>query len=188
MSTGYHINEPEGLYYVTLQVIDWIDVFTRPAYKEMIVENLAYCQKHKGLNLFAYVVMSNHVHLLVQSQNANLSDTLRDFKSYTSKIILDAIEQGNESRKTWMLRQFAQAAGKHRRNSHYQFWTHENHAEHIYSDKFIEQKIEYIHQNPVRASYVRLPEDYIFSSASNYAGLPSVLEVEIMSLLWKTIK
>jgi REP element-mobilizing transposase RayT len=64
MSTGYHIDEPEGLYYVTLQVIDWIDVFTRPVYKEILVENLAYCQKYKGLNLFAYVVMSNHVHLL----------------------------------------------------------------------------------------------------------------------------
>ena len=113
MSTGYHIDEPEGLYFVTLQVIDWIDVFTRQAYKEMLVENLVYCQKHKGLNLFAYVVMSNHVHLLVQSQNANLSGTLRDFKSYTSKIIIAVIEQGNESRKTWMLRQFIHAASEH---------------------------------------------------------------------------
>ena len=187
MSTGYHIDEPEGLYYVTLQVIGWIDVFTRQVYKEMLIDNLVYCHKHKGLTLFAYVVMSNHVHLLAQSQNGNLSGTLRDFKSYTSKIILDAIEQGNESRKTWMLQQFACAIYKHQRNSHYQFWTHENHAEHIYSDKFMEQKINYIHQNPVRAGYVHLPEDYVFSSASNYACLPSVLEVDILPLVWKTI-
>ncbi|PZX09808.1 hypothetical protein LX69_03513 [Breznakibacter xylanolyticus] len=88
-------------------------------------------------------------------------------------------------RRSVPLRRFYSASGH---NSLYQFWTHENHAERIYSDKFIEQKIEYIHQNPVRASYVRLPEDFVFSSASNYAGLPSVLEVEIMSLARKTIK
>jgi REP element-mobilizing transposase RayT len=187
MSTGYHIDEPDGLYFVTLQVVDWVDVFTRQAYKDILIDNLAYCQKHKGLTLFAYVVMSNHVHMLVQSQNRNLSGTLRDFKSFTSKVIINTIEQGNESRKAWMLRQFLNAASTHRRNSHYQFWTHENHAEHIYSDKFMEQKIEYIHQNPVRAGYVRLPEDYIYSSASNYAGLPSVLDVEILPLVWKTI-
>jgi len=77
MSTGYHIDKPEGLYLVTLQVVDWVDVFTRQAYKDILIDNIAYCQKHKGLTLFAYVVMSSHVHMPVQSQNRNMSGTLR---------------------------------------------------------------------------------------------------------------
>jgi len=178
MPTGYQIDEPNGLYFITLQVVEWIDVFTRVVYKDLLIDNLAYCQQHKGLKLYAYVIMSNHVHVVVQSRNSNLSNTLRDFKSYTSKLILNTIEQGVESRKNWMLRQFELAAYRHQRNRHYQFWTHENHAEHLYSSRFINQKITYIHQNPVRAGYVRQPEEYIYSSASNYAGLPSIMEVE----------
>ena len=79
-----------------------------------------------------------------------------------------------------MLKQFEQAAAKYKRNSHYQFCRHENHAEHhIYSQKFIAQKIDYIHQNPVRAGIVHNPEDYIYSSVTNYANLVSVLKVQL---------
>ena len=170
-----------------LQVVDWVDVFTRRAYKDIVIDTLPTAEKNKGLTIFAYVLMSNYLHMLVQSQTRHLGGTLRDFKSYTSKVIIDAIEQGNESRKTWILRQFSHAASCHQRNSRFQFWTHENHAKHIYSDKFMEQKIEHIHQNPVRDGTVRLPEYYVYSSASNYAGLPSILEVEILPLVWKTI-
>ena len=180
MPTGYQIDQPDGLYFVTLQVVEWIDVFTRLTYKEILIDNLDYCQQHKGLSIYAYVIMSNHVHMIVQCRNGNLSGVLRDFKSYSSKVILNAIEQGAESRREWMLRQFKLAAMRHQRNSHYQFWTHENHAEHLYSNHFIEQKMTYIHHNPVRAGSVRQPEEYLFSSASNYAGMPSILEVELI--------
>jgi REP element-mobilizing transposase RayT len=125
MSTGYKINDQEGAYYLTLQVVGWIDVFTRQEYKDIIIESLRFCQKNKGLTIFAYVIMSNHVHLLVQSVNANLSNTIRDFKSFNSKVIIDKIESSNESRKEWMLEYFKDAAQKHERNSQYQFWTHE---------------------------------------------------------------
>ena len=85
-----------------------------------------------------------------------------------------------------MLKQFENIAKEHERNSKYQFWTHENHPEHIYTDKFVRQKLGYIHMNPVRAGLVKQSEDYIYSSASNYAGLESVLEVEVLSTKWKT--
>lgn len=85
-----------------------------------------------------------------------------------------------------MLEIFAKAARKHERNSKYQFWTHENHPELIYSNKFISQKIEYIHYNPVRAGIVEKPEDYLYSSARNYASLEAVLDVFILTLPWKT--
>jgi REP element-mobilizing transposase RayT len=186
MSTGYQIKEQEGAYYLTLQVVGWIDIFTRQVYKDIILQNLRYCQQNKGLTIFAFVIMSNHIHMLVQSQKAELSNTLRDFKSYTSKVIIETIKTENESRREWMLNYFENAAKIHVRNIKYQFWTHENHSEHIYTDKFVRQKLEYIHNNPVRSGIVRKPEEYIYSSASNYSGLESVLEIDILTTKWKT--
>ena len=191
MPTGYQIKEQDKLYYLTLQVVEWVDIFSRQKYRDMIIENLAYCQQHKNLEIYAYVIMSNHIHLLVQSSNGNLSNTIGNFKSYTSKEILKQIMDVGESRKDWMLKIFKTAALKHQRNSEYQFWTHENHAEHIYSNKFIDQKINYIHENPVRSGIVAKAEDYMYSSAKNYAGEQGLLEVEILrpesaSGKWKT--
>ena len=141
MATGYQIKEQDKLHFVTLQVVEWVDIFTRQKYRDIIITNLEYCQKNKELEIFAWVIMSNHIHLLIKSENAELSDLLRDFKSYTSKKIIEEIDSCNESRKEWMLKIFKDAAFKHKRNSEYQFWTHENHAEYIFSNKFIEQKL-----------------------------------------------
>jgi REP element-mobilizing transposase RayT len=125
MTTGYQIKDQEALYYLTFQVVGWVDLFSRQVYKDIIIDNLRYCQQNKELAVFAYVIMSNHVHLMLQSQNGTLSQTIRDFKSYTSKVILETIEESNESRKEWMLNYFEYAAKKHKRNSKYQLWTHE---------------------------------------------------------------
>jgi REP element-mobilizing transposase RayT len=187
MSTGYKITEKEGLYFLTLSVVDWVDIFTRQIYRDILIDNLRYCQKNKGLVIYAYVIMSNHIHLLGQSLEENLSGTIRDFKSYTSKLILETINSNIESRKNWLLKHFEIAAKKHKRNSNHQLWTHKNHPELIYSEKFVKQKLQYIHNNPVKAGIVRNPEDYIYSSASNYAGLEYMLEVEILTTKWTTI-
>lgn len=186
MTTGYQIKEQDKLYFITIQVVDWIDVFSREIYRNIIVENLDYCQKHKGLEIYAWVIMSNHIHLLLKSNKEELSNTLRDFKSYTSKRIIEEIEIGKESRQDWMLQLFKNAAYKHKRNSGYQFWTHENHAEIVYSNSFLESKIDYIHHNPVRAGIVDKPEEYKYSSAIDYAGGKGLLLVEKVMLRWKT--
>jgi len=187
MSSSYKIIEQDKPYFLTLQVINWIDVFTRRSYKDIIIKNLKYCQKKKGLEIFAYVIMSNHIHLLVKARYGNLSEVLRDFKSYTSKAILEKIDSTNESRKNWMLNQFSLAAKIHSRNKFYQLWTHENHAELIYSNKFIDQKLTYIHNNPVKSGIVVKAEDYLYSSARNYAGESTVIDVELLTLQIKTI-
>lgn len=116
----------------------------------------------------------------------NLSGTIRDFKSYTSKELLKLIDSESESRREWMLDIFSKASYKHERNSHYQIWTHENHAEQLWSNNFIESKIDYIHQNPVRAGIVSRPEDYLYSSARSYADMEFVLEVTVIPRIWKT--
>lgn len=182
MSTGYQIEQQDELYYVTFQIVKWVDVFTRKVYRDIVVESLKYCQQNKGLEIYAFVIMSNHIHLLIRSSIGKLSNTIKEFKSFTAKQILSAIENEPESRRDWMLNLFEFSAKQHKRNEKYQVWTHENHAELIYSDKFILQKINYIHDNPVRAGIVEISEEYLYSSARAFAGKDCVIDVAFMIL------
>ena len=185
MSTGYKIHEKDGAHFLTFQVVGWVDLFSRRDYRDVVIDSFKYCQQNKGLNLFAFVIMSNHIHLLAQSEVGDLSGFIRDFKRYTSKRFVEIMESGKESRSEWMGMVFKYHA-KLKDNQTHQVWTHENHAEHIYSQKFIEQKVQYIHNNPVRSGIVLNPEDYLYSSARNYAGLESVIDVIEVDFMWKT--
>ncbi|GAB4044442.1 REP-associated tyrosine transposase [Spirosoma jeollabukense] len=181
MPQGYQIQDPGATYYLTLQVIDWVDVFTRKTYRDVVLDSLTYCRQHKSLDVYAYVVMSNHLHLLVRAREENLSDVLRDFKKFTASQILKLIaDSGVESRSDWLLKRFEFAAQRHVRNSTHQFWTHENHAVEIFTDRFLHQKADYIHQNPVRAGWVDEPQDYLYSSARNYGGRPALIEIDLV--------
>ncbi len=182
MSTGYQIKDQEALYFLTLQIVDWIDIFTRQVYRDIIIDSLVYCQKNKGMQIFCFVIMSNHVHLICNSLDGKLSNTIRDLKKFTSHKIIDAIENGNESRSVWLLDRFAFHGQKNSRNEHYQVWTQENHAIILYSNSFIFEKLNYIHKNPVRAGIVENPEEYIYSSARNYADMPGLLEIVKLEL------
>ena len=123
--------------------------------------------------------MTNHLHLIVRSETGNLSNTIRDFKKFTAGTILDAIRDGSESRREWMLHRFEWNAAQNKRSSDKQFWTHENRPESIYSLKFFNQKLNYIHENPVRAGWVEHPEDYIYSSAKTILlNKPGLLPIE----------
>ncbi len=185
MSTGYKIQEKDGAHFLTFQVVGWVDLFSRREYRDVVIESFKYCQQNKGLNLFAFVIMSNHIHLLAQSEGGDLSGFIRDFKRFTSKRFVGIMESGKESRRDWMRMVFKYHAKFMNKQTH-QFWTHENHAEHIYSQKFIEQKVQYIHNNPVRSGIVAKPEDYLYSSARNYARMESVIDVIEVDFKWKT--
>jgi REP element-mobilizing transposase RayT len=188
MPTGYQIKDQEAAYYLTFQIVFWIDIFTRKSYRDIIMDSLKYCQREKGLEIYAYVIMSNHVHLLARSSNGELSSIVRDFKKYTSKKIIDEIINGTESRREWMLRLFSYSAKRQNKKGKYQVWTHENHAIEVYSNNFIEEKVAYIHANPVRSGIVESPEEYIYSSAKSYAGNESILEIVPISFKWKTVR
>ena len=85
MSTSYQITEQDELHFVTFQIVRWVDIFTRQVYRDIVMESFRFCQEHKGLEIYAYVIMSNHIHLLVRSQKARLSDTIREFKVLRQK-------------------------------------------------------------------------------------------------------
>ena len=126
--------------------------------------------------MFAYCLMSNHLHMIVNANEPyQLKDIIRDFKKFTAKKILVEIKTGNESRKEWMLKYFRDEASKSERYENYKFWQAGNHAIELYNEKFTWDKINYIHQNPVKAGLVRNAEDWIYSSISNYMDKESIL-------------
>ena len=161
-----------GLFFITLTVVGWIDVFTRKEYADIIVENLEFCRKNKALSVFAYVIMPSHIHLIVRRYEGLLSDWLRDFKSYTAKQIIKEIENGGyESRKEWLLHLFKYHAKFQAQNSKYMFWRKSNRPTDLFTEKVIQQKIDYIHNNPVVANLVTKASYYHYSSANPLSPL-----------------
>jgi len=169
------------LYFLTITVVDWVDVFSRPIYKHIIVDSLNYCQLEKGLEIYAWVLMSNHLHMIAGAADGFvLSDIVRDFKKYTSKAIVKAVQEENESRKKWMLNRFEYAGRNDSKIKDFKFWQDGNNAQEIYLYDYFMQKLNYIHQNPVRAELVEEPHHYLYSSARNYAGEKGLLDVIVV--------
>jgi REP element-mobilizing transposase RayT len=151
-------HDPEGTYFITFATVEWVDVFTRRAYKDILVDSLKHCQEKKGLLLYAWVIMSNHVHLIAAADEGHtLPDILRDLKKFTATQILKAIaENGQESRKDWMLPIFAKAGAANSNNTHFQFWRQDNRPVQLFTAEVFEQKLNYLHNNPVAEGYVEL--------------------------------
>ncbi|WP_258098152.1 REP-associated tyrosine transposase [Marinoscillum pacificum] len=166
------------LYFVTMTVVDWVDVFTRPSYKNEIVNALKHCQQKKGLELYAWCLMTNHLHLIVSAaEGHNLSDILRDFKKHTNKSIIRIIKEEPESRREWLLDRLEFSGRYNPKIKNYKFWQDGNDAKEIHSNEFLDQKIDYIHRNPVATEIVSEPEHYWYSSARNYAGEKGLIDV-----------
>jgi REP element-mobilizing transposase RayT len=164
-----------------MTITSWVDVFTRQIYRDIFLDSLKYCQKNKGLVVHAWVIMSNHVHLII-SKNSDLllSAILRDLKRFTSVEIIKTINSENESRKDWMLEVFANRAAKLKRVNKYKVWKDGNHPIEIYSNSVIDQKLDYLHNNPVKAGIVYKPEEYVYSSAIDYAGGKGLIDVVLI--------
>jgi REP element-mobilizing transposase RayT len=166
---------------MTITVVGWIDVFTRLGLKNIIVDSLNYCVTNKNLTIYAWCLMSNHLHLLAQAENPEkFSDIIRDFKTFTSKKIIQFIQAENESRKEWMLKYFALACEHLARNQQYKVWQDGFHPEEVSSPSFLYQKLDYLHKNPVKDLIVANEEDYLYSSARNYADFDGLVEVIVL--------
>lgn len=171
MSEKYKVYEG-GMFFVTLTTVGWIDVFTRADYSEEIIKNLNYCIENKGLQVYAFCLMPSHLHMVASAKSGLLTAILRDFKSYTAKSIIDLIKQNpQESRKDWLLYLFEYFGKKNKHNATYQFWKQNNHPVDILSSKFMQEKVNYIHENPVKARIVNEAQNYIYSSANPFCGV-----------------
>lgn len=185
MSRKYKIRDQNQLYFVTFSVVDWVDVFTRQLYRDILIDSLKYCIEHKRLEVYAYCIMSNHVHMIIgQSGETKIEGIVRDIKKFTSYKITSAImENQSESRSHWMLRMFEYHGSKNINNKKYQFWQQHSHPIELNSNELMDQKLDYIHQNPVKSGIVLSPEEYLYSSAKNYYGLghESLLDVILIN-------
>ena len=138
---GFKIRDQEAMHFLTFTVVGWIDLFSRQIYRDVLLKNMNYCRQHKGLKIGAYVIMTNHVHVIWQSTTGRLSDTLRDFKSYCTKEFISIIEKENESRREWLLHMFRFHANRTNQNKEYKIWTGDNHPEEIHSHNFMMSKL-----------------------------------------------
>jgi len=184
MATRYRFGDSNRPHFITFAVINWIDVFTREAYKQIFVDSPKYSMDHKSLSLHAWIIMPNHVHLIasVNKESIQLSDIMRDIKKYTSRMIVKAIEENQqESRKDWLLWMFRRAAAINSNNNQHQFWQQDNHPIELTTNQMIDQRLNYLHENPVTAGLVWKAEDYKYSSAIDYYCEQSgLLPVELL--------
>ena len=166
----YTIQDQQGCYFVTFTVIHWIDIFSRKDYRDIIVESLNYCIAQKGLVVYAWVIMSNHIHLIITTKKEeNISDIIRDFKKFTSKKITTAIQTVPESRREWLLNAMSKEAKRIGRATYYKLWKDDNHAAAIDGVLIsIGERLQYIHENPVRNGLAANAWEYLYSSASDY--------------------
>jgi REP element-mobilizing transposase RayT len=180
---GYKIRSKEAAHFVTFAVVEWVDVFTRKEYRDIVLDSIKYCQKEKGLILYSWCLMSNHIHLVIRAANNNPGEILRDFKKFTSAQIIKAIALNEkESRREWMLSIFKKAGEKNIRNTNYQLWRQDNQPKELFSERFTNQKLDYIHNNPIEAGIVDKAEEYLYSSARDYYNGKNcgLLEIEFL--------
>lgn len=172
MGRKYRIHDQSQVYFVTFTVVRWIDVFTRDEYRQIIVDSIKYCQEHKGLEVYAWVIMTNHVHMIIGTNSINkLEDIIRDLKRHTSKYMRTAIDSNPlESRKDWLL-YLMERAGKHNPNNHdWQLWQQHNHPIELSTHEITLQRLHYLHDNPVKVGFVPEPHYWQWSSAFDYNG------------------
>ncbi len=167
----YQFIHPEQSHFMTLTILHWIPIFTRPETVEIVLASLRYLM-NEGLKVYAYVILENHLHLIAQS--AKLDRDIARFKSFTSRQFLTYLQSNNVKQ---ILEQLAFYKKAHKGDRQYQFWQEGVHPEWIQNDDMMQQKIDYIHHNPVKRGYVDQAEHWRYSSARDYAGQQGLLEV-----------
>lgn len=177
---GFKIRDQSATHFLTFTIAGWIDIFSRQRYRDIVINSFQFCRHQKGLQIGAYVIMSNHIHTIWTAPGSNLSDIIRDFKTFTSKAITASIQTEPESRREWLLYMFNFFANRTNKNDYFKVWTSNNHPEVIYSDRFLKCKLNYIHENPVRAGLVAEPLHFLYSSAADYAGRKGITEIDLL--------
>lgn len=182
MSTKYKFHNPQGIYFVSFSVINWIDLFVRNEYRDIMLDSWRYCCKNKGMDLYAWVIMTSHIHMIMGASKDNPETIMRDMKRWTSIRLKQAIQSNpKESRKDWMLQQMEEAGRQNSNNVNYQLWRQDNHPIELYTQEVTLQKLEYIHNNPVEAGFTDVAENYLYSSARNYYGnSKGLIEIKLL--------
>lgn len=183
MSSKYRFADKAGVYFTTSTVVGWADVFTRDIYRDIVLNSLRFCQQNQGLVIHAWVLMTNHLHLICSFRGIQEPAlVLKNMKSFTAMKLIDAvINNPKESRREYLLNLFEAEGKKSSSNVRFKFWEHENHPIQLDSDIIFNQKINYLHWNPVTAGFVTEPWHWQYSSAINYMmGQKGLLDIVML--------
>jgi|GEM_PF-226716 REP element-mobilizing transposase RayT len=182
MSHNYKFPNPDGVYFISFAVVEWLDVLTRNEYKNLLVDCLRYCQKKKGMEIFTWCIMTNHVHLIFRSSGEQKPELLiGDFKRFTSKALVKAIiENLRESRKEFLLEQFLKAGNKSSNVDKYQFWRYDNKPIELWSNKVIDEKNRLL-ARPVRRAFtiIRLKKDWFSNRRIIYIAAQQIMQEKL---------
>jgi putative transposase len=177
---SYRIHEGAGLYFVTFTVVDWLPVFIEEPPCKIITDSFRYCGEQKYLRVNTYVIMPHHIHAIVfdaDFDNQRLKHTLEDLRKFTGRQMLDYCAHHAPPSFEQV---FTGRAGEDRQR---RFWQSTQHAVGITTEKFWQQKMDYIHQNPCRKGLARLAEDWRFSSAAYWIkGVEG--DVPVAEVMW----
>jgi len=168
----YHFAEYDRPHFLTCTVVEWLPVFTRQKAVDILLDAWRYLGEHQDLKLYGYVVLENHLHTVAQAED--LPSIWNGFKSYTARKIISLLE-ANEAEA--LLQRMRLSLKAHRNDREHQFWQEGSHPQVIENEVVLRQKLDYIHNNPVKRGYVDQPEHWRWSSARNYAGEAGLLEV-----------
>ena len=168
----YRVLQNPSPHFMTATINHWLPLFTRPVTVNIVLDSWRFLQRESGFQLYGYVILENHLHLIAAS--ADLSRDMQRFKAYTAKQIIGHLQQSGSAR---VLELLALLKRPHKTESEYQVWEEGSHPRLIETEAVMRQKLDYIHQNPVKRGYVDLPEHWRYSSARNYAGLEGLVEV-----------
>ncbi|KAA8708667.1 REP-associated tyrosine transposase [Pseudomonas cannabina] len=169
----YTITEPESPHFLTCTVVEWLPLFTRPALVDILLSAWRYQQAHQGLQLYGYVVLENHLHFVAQAPE--LDKCVSSFKSFTARQIVDSLEK---SKAESTLQRLRFVKRMHKTDRVYQVWQEGTHAELVWSEKIMRQKLDYIHHNPVKRGYVDVGEHWRYSSARDYEGQRGLIDIQ----------
>ena len=163
----------EGVYFVTSTVSGWIDIFCNSRHCQILIDEFKYRRDKKQMELYAYVIMPNHIHLILSSKR--LSNLMRSFKSHTArKIINSLIKEKNYN----ILNKLKLLKKKSKVQSVYQLWQEGFHPKLIISEKEFQQKLDYVHSNPIRNEIIAEPHKWKYSSYNNYYGGNIIIEID----------
>ncbi len=160
MRSTYKIYNPEGVYFITSTIVNWLPVFTSGPYYQILIDSIKFSQLEKELKLYAYVFLEDHFHLIVSAEK--LSNVIGSIKGYTAKEIIRKLKDDKNEK---LLEKFRKAKLSYKTKNEFQIWQESFHPQELLTENIIRQKVDYIHMNPVRRGLVKEPEDWKYSSA-----------------------
>lgn len=170
----YKVHEPTAPHFITCTILHWISIFTRTQTTDIIFASLKYLQKSDNLKVHAYVILENHLHLVVKSDD--IAKSMAKFKSFTAREIINYLKKENAKS---ILEQLAFYKKAHKTDSNFQLWQEGIQAKQIMSEKMMQERINYVHNNPVKRGYVDDGVHWRYSSARDYEGIDGLIEVDM---------